>query len=350
MTLTVWIAVLLLAGASPLIVFAVSGNDGSVEVVTSFLAAIHRKDITDALRIARPNEQPDYVHEIFLNKAALSTDWRLVSATAGKDPDPTNELDERLVTIRIAGPAGSAATGQIYLVADPHPPNGLGGWRIPQPYGKAFLSKPQALGYLALNGRTYKATQPSGGYAVFPGSYSATALAPTLATSNSKPLVIAAAGDPRTTSAPDLPLLAVMTPAAENLMQTQVRTMIASCARSTSLTPSGCPFRGPSGSVTYTSSNTTLHNFTNLRWKVQKPPALGPVTQTDDGAFQFGASTTGSVILSGRALGPLPGDYTFTMPCTVHTDFVTSVTAPSSLTVRTDPRVDFSAHDQNIPC
>jgi hypothetical protein len=275
--------------------------------------------------------KPDLNLEVFLAKDAMRTDWQLMSATESADPFPENDQDERLVSIRIKAASGAVAVGYVYLVADPNPPKGLPGWRIPVPYAQVALDTPKALGYLTLNGKTFKTPLTPTVYQFFPGSYVAQSLVPALVTTSDQPLIVATAGYSKASVA-SLPLGAALTPAAVHIIDQQVRTQLNVCARSTSPAPSRCPFRLED--PTTFSDGTKIGRFSGLHWKIGKFPALAAPMRGADGTFTVDTSTPGVITATGNGVGATNGDgYTITVPCSVSSSYVVDPTPPNTLTV-----------------
>jgi len=286
-------------------------------------AALHRRDVTEAMRDRPTHHETQSATDIFLTKESMRTDWRLVSATEGRDPSPRDGLNERLVLHqdRRGQRCLCHRDGVRRRRSEP------AGRPAPLAYSgavRASDARPsRALNYLSVNGKQFKAPAEPTVFLVFPGTYVPASLAPALVTPTSSPLVVATAGGPRP-PALSLPLRASVTPAATKLLRTQAKTLVNHLRPATVMAPKGCPFRGPSGTVDFTEYNTVLYNFTNPRWKVKEYPTFGAVAQTDDGGFVFTGGTIGHVTLNADALGPQPGTYTATMPCTVHPNLAVS--------------------------
>ncbi|WP_344310901.1 hypothetical protein [Fodinicola feengrottensis] len=333
LTLTAWVVVLVLAiGAFPAISFYRATHDGTVPLVTSFLDALRRKDVAGALRIARPTTQPDLKREQFLDKGFLRTDWKVTSAVEAGDPFPQNQTVERLVRIKITAADGTSSTGSIYLVADPHPPVGQPGWRIPVPYAQVTLDSPQAFEYLTLNGKRATSVPGPTLFQVFPGSYVPQSLEPSMVTSADPPLIVATAGYSGAGVA-TLPMEATLTPAASHLYEQQIRTQLNICVRSSALAPQpNCPFR--LNDPTTFRDGTLIGHFSALRWKINSFPALGDPVHAPDGSFIVDTTTPGEAQVDGQGVGVNNGDqYGITVPCEITARYLVMPAPPNALTV-----------------
>jgi hypothetical protein len=334
-TLAVWVVLFLLAAIIPGVLIYRSTHDGSVDLVTTFLAALHRKDIPEALRVARPASRPNPAQQVFLSKDAMRTDWRLVSTKEAGDPAPNNGKDERLISIQIAAADGTTGHGSIYLLADPNPPKGLPGWRIPTPWSEVVLDSPLSLNYLSLNGKAFKTPLPATVYDFYPGSYAAQSLAPTLVTATDRQLVVANAGYPKAT-VDSMPLAAELTPATQHIYQQQMQTQLNLCARSTSRAPGNCPFQ--LADPTTFDDGVVIGRFSGLHWKIDSFPQLGQPVRGPDGSFRVDTYDAGQATVAGDGVGISNGNlYTITVRCRLNPSYLVAPVPPNTLTVTAIP-------------
>jgi hypothetical protein len=325
------LVLILVAVSIPVIVLLTRGDD-PVDTGRKFLDALRAKDVTTALQIARPTSKPTS-DDVFLVADALSTSWQIGSITDTGDPNPDDSKKERLLSVQIS--SGSASgSGYLSLVDDPNPPSGQSHWRIPEPYSKVQLNAPKALSYLSINGKTFPSNLSATSYNVFPGVYTPASLVSTYVATDSTPLVVASAGNAKSSSA-TFPLRARLLDAATSVYNAQISTHIYGCAAQpvAAPAPASCPMR-LADPRRFTSGNVTLGNYSGLKWTVGSLPTYSLPTQNSDGAFLLEPSSVGSVGVSGRATAVGSGDgYTFRVTCQLDPDYLVTPAAPNSITV-----------------
>lgn len=324
------LVLILVAVSIPVIVLLTRGDD-PVDTARKFMDALRVKDITTALQIARPTSKPTS-DDVFLVADAMSTSWQLGTMSDAGDPNPDDSRKERIVSVRIS--SGSASgSGYISLVEDPNPPSGQSHWRIPEPYSRVQLGAPRALSYLSINGKTFSPDLAAKSYNVFPGVYTPASLVSTYVSADDSPLVIASAGNAKTSTA-SFPLRATMLQAASDVYTAQIRTHIYGCAAQSAPAPApaSCPMK-IADPRRFTTGNVSLGNYSGIKWTVGTLPSYGLPRQSADGSFLLEPSSVGSVGVSGRAIAVGSGDpYTFRVTCGLDPDYLITPAAPNSIT------------------
>lgn len=327
------VVVLLAAGV---VAFVVTRQPGAVDVVRDFLAAVQRRDVTEALRIAGA-ERPDGERGRFIDAAALDGDWQVVDVTEVDQPRPLTTRTVVAVTLPAAREAdkdGERAGKPVQTAEFVLERDGDGEpWRIDEPFAEVrFPYSP--LWYLDANGKKvpydkYDEREPIPTYLFLPGVYRFYAATSDLV--EITPQAVTVLGS----VAVDPPKVAP-TAKANADAQRVANAYIDECARQAEPVRSNCPF----GLGLYQQqqlSGPDLKDIQDVRWKVLRYPtvAVAPAVPRPHFSLQS-TSVRGLVQLTatGETFAANPKRIPFTVNCSFGVpNMVVGLTAVNTLSV-----------------
>ncbi|CAM3554749.1 hypothetical protein [Stackebrandtia soli] len=156
------VAVAALLVAAPIVILSVSSDmreDGdAAAVVASYLEAVHRKDVDEALEFATPVGADNAV---FLTADALDDAWSIEEVE-------TAEIDGDRAAVRAVIATDDATVDTEFRLVRVEG----GPWRLVQPFAEVSFA-PSALGYVEVNGERvpYTSETTAERYLLFPGAY-----------------------------------------------------------------------------------------------------------------------------------------------------------------------------------